>query len=470
MNAKPDRRCAGQGFVVHIPGRTPPDSDQFKTKGIPMKSSQVSMRVFRILCSAILLWAGTARGVDVTRIPAFLYDLFPQNTQGSNGIRLQYRQGGTSTYTDMNYAADYTWNYPNAHYNLPFLIRSATAGRILAEPYYVSTILDPVLRVQVNSKFSRIRVQGTAGKTQGIVVWYIYKGATNWAAPLWQSGSPASFDFEVDCAPGEELFFAINAGTSDASDHSYWQDIRLTAVAFPITPAPASVYDYFPMNTQGSNGIQLLSRVPGASSYATMSYIGDYSWGSPNYHYNFPTVIREGTAGQILAQPLGDVFASVWLDSVMRVQVDAACARVRVQGSTYNFFDVTFSIYKGATNWATPLWSAGAGNSSFDFTVDCTAGDELFFAVSTGNDMGIAPRWYNLTLTGVPTTASIWTAVEVGWPSVSNRWYQVQYRPTVGPTNWLPFGENVLGNGGLMSVFDSCRSNGQRFYQIIEIP
>lgn len=433
-----------------------------------MKSYLIRLRALPLLGAAVLLCASVASGVNVTRTPAFLYDLFPQNTQGSNGIWLQYRQSGTSTYTDLSYAGDYTWNYPNAHFNLPFLIRSATAGRIVAEPYYVGVILDPVMRVQVDSKFSRIHVQGTAAKSQGTVTWYIYKGATNWGAPLWQSTGPASFDFEVDCAPGEELFFAINAGGSDADDHSYWQDIRLTAVAFPITPTPTSVWDLFPINTQGTNGIRLLSRTPGTSTYNTMAYIGDYSWGTPGYHYNFPTLIREGPVGQILAQPLGDFNAI--LNSVLRVQVDAACARIRVQGATYEFIDVVFSIYKGATNWASPLWSAGAGDSSFDFAVDCAAGDELFFTVSSDIDAGKLPRWYNITLTGLPPTVGAWPAVEVGWPTVSNRWYQVQCRPVVGPTNWLPFGENILGDGGLMSVFDSCRSNGQRYYRVIELP
>ena len=443
-------------------------------KGNIMNSHSSHLRALPLFWAAAMFCACVAQGVDVTRTPAYLYELFPQNTQGANGIRLQYRQGGTSAYTDMSYAADYSWNYPNAHYNLPFLIRSATAGRILAEPYYVSTVLDPVMRVQVNSKFSRIRVQGTAGKTQGIVSWYIYQGATNWAAPLWQSANPASFDFEVDCAPGEELFFALNAGTSDASDHSYWQDIRLTAVAFPITPAPASVWEYFPINTQGSNGIRLLNRVPGTSTYGTMSYVGDYSWGTPAYHYNFPNLIRESTAGQILSQPYGDFLGGGSLDSALRLQVDAACARVRVQGSalsTWAFANLAYFIYKGATNWATPLWSCGPGGGSFDFEVTCETGDELFFAVTSGgDDRGVASRWLNVTLTGIPPVAQAWTAIEVGWPSVSNRWYQVQCRPVVGPTNWLPFGENMLGNGGLMSVFDSCRSNGQRYYRVIEIP
>jgi hypothetical protein len=440
-----------------------------------MNPHSFRLHALPLLGAAAFLCAGVAHGVTIARTPAYLYELFPQNTQGSNGIRLQYRSSGTSSYTDMSYAADYSWNYPNAHYNLPFLIRSGTAGRILAEPYYVTTtILDPVMRVQVDSRFSRVRVQGTAGKTQGLMNWYIYKGATNWAAPLWQTNSPSSFDFEVGCAPGEELFFAINAGTSDASDHSYWQDLCLTAVAFPITAAGASVYDCFPMNTQGANGILLLSRGPGSSSYALMSYVGDYSWGTPAYHYNFPTLIRESTAGQILSQPYGDFMGSGSVDAALRIQVDAGCARIRVQGSaisTFAFANLTYYIYKGATNWATPLWSSGKGGGSFDFEVTCETGDELFFAVNSGgDDRGISPGWQNLILTGIPPVARAWPAIEIGWPSVSNRWYQVQFRPTVGPTNWLPFCQSVLGTGGLMSVFDSCRSNSQRFYQVIEIP
>jgi hypothetical protein len=434
-----------------------------------MKSNTKFLNISLTLCSAVLLWTSTAQGVVVSGTSASIYDLFPRNTQGTNGIRLQYRTGGTSTYTDLNYSSDYLWNTPGTLYNLPLINRSA--GTIGANPSAVNDVgfnRDPVIRVAVQSKFNRVHIQGTAGKTGGSVIWYIYKGSTNWGSPLWSSSSPASFDFEVDCASGEELFFAVNANGNDLGDYSYWQNITLTAVAFPISATATSVYDLFPRNTQGTNGIRLQNRSPGSSTYADMSLIGDYSWGTPAYHYNFPTLARF-TAGSILAQPLG---SGTSVDSILRVQVDAACARIRVQGSAaYNVNPVTYYIYKGATNWANPLWQSG-GNTSFDFEVVCEAGDELFFGVNAADDGDIATCWLNLTLTGIPPPPplSAYHAIELGWPSVSNRWYQVQYRTNLSSGNWTILGTNMLGNGTNISVFDTCRYSNQRFYRVIEVP
>jgi hypothetical protein len=433
-----------------------------------MKSNTKFLNISLTLCSAVLLWTSTAQGVVVSKTTASIYDLFPQNTQGTNGIRLQYRTGGTSTYTDLNYSSDYLWNTTVTSYNLPLVNRTGTAGIIYANPSAVNNMgydRDPVIRVGVQGKFNRVHIQGTAGQTGGSVIWYIYKGSTNWGSPLWSSSSPASFDFEVDCASGEELFFAVNANGNDIDDQSYWQDIKLTGVGFPVSAIPTSVYDLFPKNTQGTNGIRLQNRVPGSSTYADMSLIGDYSWGTPAYHYNFPTLAREGTPGSILAQPYG---SGTSVDSILRVQVDAACARIHVQGSTTYNSQAVYYIYKGATNWANPLWAA-SGPASFDFEVVCEAGDELFFGVNVYNDLFITTRWLNLTLTELPTL-SAYHAVELAWPSVTNFWYQIQYRTNVDSGNWLPLGTNVLGNGTNMCVFDTCRYSNQRFYRLIEVP
>jgi hypothetical protein len=226
------------------------------------------------------------------------------------------------------------------------------------------------------------------------------------------------------------------------------------------------VYDLFPRDTQGTNGIRLQYRSPGSSTYGDMSLVGDFSWGTPGHTYNFPTLIREGTAGQILAQPRGWID---FLDSALRVQVDAACARIRVQGAATYEADASYFIYKGATNWATPLW-ASSGGTGFDFEVVCEAGDELFFVVSTSDERGISTRWQNITLTGIPPELAAYHAVELSWLTASNRWYQIQYRTNAGSGDWLPLGTNVLGDGLDYFHFDTCRSNAQRFYRVIEIP
>jgi hypothetical protein len=441
-----------------------------------MKMNSKFLNFPSIVGIVVLLLVASAQAVVVSQTPASLYDLFPQNTQGTNGIRLQYRAGGTSTYTDLSYGGVYTWWTAGAPYNLPFVIRSGTAGTILAEPSAVAAAgadRDPVIRVLVQGKFNQIRVQGRVRQTGGIMTWYIYKGATNWAAPLWESSFAADFDFEVSCTSGEELFFAVDAGANDTGDHGQWQDVTLTAMPtfFPIGVMPTSVYDLFPKDAQGTNGIQLQRRQPGTSVYTDLQHGGDYIWNSPAYHYSLPFIQRApGVLGKIPAEPLDD--GSTVLDPVMRILLvmDPGVSVVRVQGTAGNggIWPVLLYIYRGATNWGTPLWQS-AGNQSFDFTVNCSSGDELFFAVNAaGGDASDHSYWQDLALSTPPL--QIWTAVEVGSYTVTGRWYQVQYVTNVNDTNWLPVGTNILGNGGVMSAFDSTRYSGQRFYRMVPLP
>jgi hypothetical protein len=66
-------------------------------------------------------------------------------------------------------------------------------------------------------------------------------------------------------------------------------------------------------------------------------------------------------------------------------------------------------------------------------------------------------------------SATIHRAVEICWPSVSNRQYQVQWTPAVS-TNWQNFGERIQGNGATNCVFDSTKHSEQRFYRVVPVP
>ena len=61
----------------------------------------------------------------------------------------------------------------------------------------------------------------------------------------------------------------------------------------------------------------------------------------------------------------------------------------------------------------------------------------------------------------------IFSAVEVGWTSVSGQIYQVQYSTNLVSSNWFNLGSAVIGNGSTNFVFDSTRQNSQRHYKII---
>lgn len=63
-------------------------------------------------------------------------------------------------------------------------------------------------------------------------------------------------------------------------------------------------------------------------------------------------------------------------------------------------------------------------------------------------------------------SAYVWTAIEVGWKSVSGTNYQVQCVTDLAATNWVNLGSNIVGNGAVQSVLDSCRTNTHKFYRV----
>ena len=62
--------------------------------------------------------------------------------------------------------------------------------------------------------------------------------------------------------------------------------------------------------------------------------------------------------------------------------------------------------------------------------------------------------------------AMIWTAVEIGWKSVSGTNYQVQYTTDLLSNQWINLNRPVVGTGGTNTVFDSVRGVDQRFYRV----
>jgi hypothetical protein len=70
------------------------------------------------------------------------------------------------------------------------------------------------------------------------------------------------------------------------------------------------------------------------------------------------------------------------------------------------------------------------------------------------------------TTAPLPPTNSIYVAVELGWKSESNRYYQVQWRTNANTGAWSNLGSWVLGNGSTNYIFDSTRGTKIRFYRV----
>jgi len=66
-----------------------------------------------------------------------------------------------------------------------------------------------------------------------------------------------------------------------------------------------------------------------------------------------------------------------------------------------------------------------------------------------------------------PIEVGIFTAVEIGWTSLSGQIYQVQYSTNLVSTNWFDLGGNVVGNGATNYIFDSTRGVDEHFYRVI---
>ena len=63
--------------------------------------------------------------------------------------------------------------------------------------------------------------------------------------------------------------------------------------------------------------------------------------------------------------------------------------------------------------------------------------------------------------------ATIHRAVEVCWPSDTNKQYQVQWRSAMPGGAWQDLGQPLRGNGSTNCVLDSTRHGEQRFYRVV---
>ncbi len=196
------------------------------------------MRIVLItLACCVAFPVTTASAVVITNTPADLWQLFPHDTQGQNGIYLQYRTVGTNEYTDLTNDAPYHWITSDAPYQIPTIAREDTPGRIWAHPsayVQLGNDRDATMRVRLNGAAGDVRITGgVATENSPSIIFYIYKGADNWSTPLWQGMPGDTFDLTVSFAPGDELFFADNADGNDINDWAVWTNVKLARVLVP---------------------------------------------------------------------------------------------------------------------------------------------------------------------------------------------------------------------------------------------
>ena len=209
------------------------------------------------------LLTSAAYAVVVTNTPSPICDLIPQNSQGVNGIRCQYRDLGTSSYTDLAYLSDYYWGTPGVSWNVPY-VQLLSPGKCRVHPAAVTQTghnRDGVIRVRIEGSATSILIAGETGTDSSTsVTFYVYKGAGNWASPIWSGGPGEAFSVTSSCRDGDELFFATNAQGSDVNDKAFYRNVTITGQAFvpTIIEAPRSVTNFsgttatFTVNASGT--------------------------------------------------------------------------------------------------------------------------------------------------------------------------------------------------------------------------
>jgi hypothetical protein len=182
---------------------------------------QVRVRVRRTILAGLLFLSvvQSAWALDVTN-PVSLGSVFPKTTQGENGIWMQGRLVGTSTYTDLINVGDYNWKlYPNdttwpgaPHIYNSNIIRAIPSfahlwnGNETGDPN-----MDAIVRVQIEGNVSAVVLYGSTSPEASNYWTYIYKGADNWSNPIWTSSYEWQLiNLEIPVSAGDELFIGTH--------------------------------------------------------------------------------------------------------------------------------------------------------------------------------------------------------------------------------------------------------------------
>jgi hypothetical protein len=108
-----------------------------------------------------------------------------------------------------------------------------------------------------------------------------------------------------------------------------------------------------------------------------------------------------------------------------------------------------------------PDFSATGTPIEFGFQRDNTGGG---YRIDCGVD-----NW-RVMINRAPSVTIQVASVAIGWDSLSNLTYQVQYRSEVTGNAWVNLGTPVPGNGSRLSVSDPISGEPRRFYQVVVVP
>lgn len=173
-----------------------------------------------------------------------LVDFFPKDANGENGIMLQALLPG-GAYGDLTHSGDYLFNTPGAPWSIPMIsLNNQATQDIYVHPSAVSQVgaeKDPVIGVTLDGSFPEVRITGRAQAANGYHRYYIYTGAAGYAAPLWETWNSGTFDITLSYVDGDQVFFGVDAGSSDVNDWGHWYEIGFQGVGTPV-PEPCSLF------------------------------------------------------------------------------------------------------------------------------------------------------------------------------------------------------------------------------------
>ena len=229
--------------------------------------------------------------------------------------------------------------------------------------------------------------------------------------------------------------------------------IAILIVSFSI-PCLTSAFEFdvrhnFPEHIQGNSGIYLQYR--NGSNYVDLinnnpfgggGLSNDYVFVNPDltdpdhfpvilaYEYNNPVP----SLNQISAAPSCTPRNNINADAVIRINLPDTGGQVQITGSCgkSSSEDVYFTIYKGAGNYSSPVWSTW-NSGTIDVTIPYSKGEQLFFATNSGTSCGAnLPYWKDLKLIITPVAAFS------GMPKTGQAPLTVAFtdQSTGSPTGW----------------------------------
>lgn len=217
------------------------------------------MKSLPLICIGL---AAPVTAATITTTPSNLYDILPQNTNGTDGVFTQARLTSGGTYANMTYnyngIGDYSWYYQNSSPGYQIYRASdptsTTAGNLatpnaIYSPGSFVNSFDKVIRVSVDlaAGFDGVRItgdslhfriNGPSNVSNGVTA-FIYKNEAGFATPVWSGAwstndnSFRNIDVTIPAATGDELFFAVNNNGNGIANHFNWIDVNITATNVP---------------------------------------------------------------------------------------------------------------------------------------------------------------------------------------------------------------------------------------------